>query len=72
MMISRNKTMVWSNVPKELKRRLEALRKIDPMQCSESKVIWRALEHYLPIEEAQVLHFHIPIQKTPRKRVRAA
>lgn len=54
-MISRSKTQVWANVPKPLKARLKALRKIDPVLYSESRVIWQCLEAYLPVVEANAV-----------------
>lgn len=63
-MIGRDKAMVWSSVPKEIKRRLEALRKLDPIALSESRVIWQALESYLPIVEAQIQRHGKPPRRT--------
>ena len=70
MMIGREKTQVWANVPKPMKRRLGALKKYDPVAFSESRVIWKALEEYVPKLEEQV-NFNAPTQPAPRTRRRS-
>jgi hypothetical protein len=70
LMIGKGKTQVWSNVPHPIKGRLEALKEVDPVLYSESRVIWQCLEAYLPTVEANAKSFKSPTQPTPSRRRR--
>ena len=72
MMISKNKTSVWANVPLPIKERLEALRKVDPVIYSESRVIWKCLETGLPLIEQEVETAQVPLPGAHRRRRRSA
>jgi hypothetical protein len=52
-MISRNSAEVFGYVPKDLKRRMAAIRKQDTM-WSESRMIKEALLRFVPLLEGQV------------------
>lgn len=54
-MLAKDKTQIWANVPKTLKRRLVALKRIDKVLYSESRVTTECLEAHLSVIEARAL-----------------
>ena len=69
-MLAEGKTQVFANVPEEYKERLDALKSIDKVLYSNSRVMAECLEHYLPVVERRVQSFKKPMHETSTKRTR--
>jgi hypothetical protein len=54
MALGPNKTPVWANISKDMKKRLKAIHKKHPQHPSESAIIVAALEMYVPIIETKM------------------
>jgi len=69
-MLGPDKTQVWANVPKTLKSRLIALKELDPVLFSESRVTSQCLAAHLPVIEANAKSFPEPMYESPGPRRR--
>ena len=59
----------FAYVPKPVKKRLLALRKIDSRRYSESVVIQRCLDVMLPEIEREAASFRVPAQDVPGRKI---
>lgn len=65
-MLAEGKTQIFANVPVEYRDRLDALKEVDKVLYSHSRVIAECLAGYLPQVEQRVQSFHKPIRKARR------
>jgi hypothetical protein len=69
-MLRKEKIQVWANVLKVVDERLEALREVDPVLYSKSRVISACVDAYLPTVEAKAHAFQVPSHDKPRRMKR--
>jgi hypothetical protein len=70
-MLRKDKIQVWANILKAVDARLEALKQIDPVIYSKSRVIGQCVEAHLPkVEAVAQPSFNPPAHEAPSRTSR--
>lgn len=69
-MLSDDKVQMFTNVRKETRERLEALKSIDPVLYSHSRVIAECIDGHLGVVEERVAPFRKPSRTRPHRAQR--